>query len=362
MKFIDEFRDKELAKGLIQQIRKTQTRPLQLMEVCGTHTVSIFRYGIRGLLPEQVRLVSGPGCPVCVTPNQDIDLAIALSRQNEVMMVTFGDMMRVPGSTSSLQKEKAEGRDVRIIYSSLEALRLARENPDKKVVFFAIGFETTSPTIAMAIIKTKEEKIQNLFFLNSQKRIPPALYALLQSKRSNVDGFILPGHVSTILGTKPYEFIAREFGRPAVITGFEPLDILQGVWMLVKQIEENRAEVEVQYRRAVREEGNPLAMQKIEEVFHWSHAQWRGLGGIPQSGYEFKDPFKGLDARNFDVEVEPSSEHPECLCGQVLQGIRTPLECRLFKKMCHPEYPMGPCMVSAEGACAAYYLYGEVSE
>ncbi len=357
MKFIDEFRNKQIAEGLIERIRRIRTPPIQLMEVCGTHTVSIFRYGIRGLLPEQIRLVSGPGCPVCVTPNQDIDLAIALCRQKGVMMVTFGDMMKVPGTTSSLQKEKAEGREVRIIYSPLEALKLAKENPNRKVVFFAIGFETTSPTIATAVLKTKEESIDNLFFLNSQKRIPPALYALLQSRRSKVDGLLLPGHVSTILGTKPYQFIAKEFGRPAVITGFEPLDILQGVWMLVKQIEENRAEVEVQYRRAVREEGNPLAIQKIEEVFHRSHARWRGLGGIPQSGYDFKDPFKALDARNFDVEVEPSREHPECLCGDVLQGIRTPPECRLFKRICHPENPMGPCMVSVEGTCHTYFKY-----
>ena len=250
MKFIDEFRNKEIAQGLIQRIRKTSSRPIQLMEVCGTHTVSIFRYGIRGLLPEHIKLLSGPGCPVCVTPNNDIDLAIALSRQKDIIIVTFGDMMRVPGSTSSLQKEKAEGSDIRIIYSSLEALKIAEENFGKRVVFLAIGFETTSPTIAVAILRAKEEKLPNLFFLNSQKRVPPALIALLQSKQVKIDGFILPGHVSTIIGTKPYQFIAKEFGRPAVITGFEPLDILQGIWMLIKQIEENRAAIEIQRRQA----------------------------------------------------------------------------------------------------------------
>lgn len=357
MKFIDEFRDKGIAEGLIQRIHKTSTRPIQLMEVCGTHTVSIFRYGIRSLLPAHIRLLSGPGCPVCVTPNNDIDLAIALSRQKDVMIVTFGDMMRVPGSTSSLQKEKAEGRDIRIVYSSLEALKIAKESPGKKVVFLAIGFETTSPTIAVALIRTKEEKIRNLFFLNSQKRVPPALRALLQSKQLGIDGFILPGHVSTIIGTKPYQFISKEFGRPAVITGFEPLDILQGISMLIEQIEANRAKVEIQYRRVVHDEGNPIALSKIYEVFEEDEGNWRGIGLIPNSGYRFKKSYNEMDVRNFDVEVEPSKEHPECLCGEVLQGIKTPLECRLFKAVCHPENPIGPCMVSIEGTCHTYFKY-----
>ncbi|MFH1911123.1 MAG: hydrogenase formation protein HypD [Pseudomonadota bacterium] len=357
MKFIDEFRDKEIAEALIQRIQKTSTRPIQLMEVCGTHTVSIFRYGIRGILPEQIRLISGPGCPVCVTPNGDIDLAIALSRQKDVIITTFGDMMRVPGSTSSLQKEKAGGRDIRIIYSSLEALKIAKEHPEKKVVFLAIGFETTTPTVAVAILQTKEEKLHNLFFLNSQKRVPPALTALLQSKQVKLDGFILPGHVSTIIGTNPYQFIAKEFVRPAVITGFEPLDILQGIWMLVKQIEENRAAIEIQYRRVVHEEGNPIALSKIDEVFEKDEVRWRGLGLIPDSGYCFKESFKEMDVRNFDVEVEPPREYPECLCGEVLQGIKSPLECHLFNKVCHPENPIGPCMVSIEGTCHTYYKF-----
>lgn len=357
MKFIDEFRDRELARGILKNIEKSAKRPVQLMEVCGTHTVSIFRSGIRGLLPEQVKLLSGPGCPVCVTPNQDIDLAIALSRQKDMILATFGDMMKVPGSTSSLQKEKAEGRDIRMIYSSLDAIKIARENPGKKVVFLAIGFETTSPTIAVAIIKAREEKIENLFFLNSQKRIPPALYALMQSKMLKVDGFILPGHVSAILGVKPYQFIAKEFNKPAVVTGFEPLDILQGIWMLMRQIEENRPAIEVQYRRIVDENGNPVAMKKIDEVFDYDQALWRGLGSIPESGYRFKKLYAEMDARIFDVEVEPPREHPECLCGEVLQGIKTPLECRLFKVACHPENPVGPCMVSIEGTCHTYFKF-----
>jgi hydrogenase expression/formation protein HypD len=265
--------------------------------------------------------------------------------------------MKVPGSTSSLQKEKAEGREIRIVYSSLDALKLANEHPEKKVVFLAIGFETTSPTIAVAILRAKEEKLHNLFFLNSQKRVPPALTALLQSKQVKIDGFILPGHVSTIIGTNPYQFIAKEFGRPAVITGFEPLDILQGIWMLVRQIEEDQPAVEIQYKRVVHEEGNPLALAKIFEVFKEDRAQWRGLGWIPESGYRFKDPYQEMDAKNLNVEVEVPREHPECRCGEVLQGIETPLECPLFKKVCHPENPVGPCMVSVEGSCFTYYKF-----
>jgi hydrogenase expression/formation protein HypD len=357
MKFIDEFRDKEIATGLIRRIRETSSRPIQLMEVCGTHTVSIFRYGIKGILPEQIRLISGPGCPVCVTPNNDIDLAIAVSRQKDVIIATFGDMMRVPGSTSSLQKEKAEGRDIRIVYSSLDALKIANENPGKRVVFLAIGFETTSPTIAVAILRANEEGLRNLFFLNSQKRVPPALVALFQTKQVKIDGLILPGHVSTIIGTNPYQFIAREFGRPAVITGFEPLDILQGIWMLVKQIEEDRAAIEIQYRRVVHEEGNPTALSKIYEVFEEDEGRWRGLGLIPDSGYRFKESYKEMDVRVFDVDVEPLREHPECLCGEVLQGTKTPLECGLFKRVCHPENPIGPCMVSIEGTCHTYFKF-----
>ncbi len=357
MKLTDEFRNKEIAKGLILKIKETTPRPVQLMEVCGTHTVSIFRYGIRGLLPDHIRLLSGPGCPVCVTPNEDIDLAIALSRQKDVIIATFGDMMKVPGSTSSLQKEKAEGRDIRIIYSSLDALKIAKAHPEKKVVFFAIGFETTSPTIAVAILHTQKEKISNLFFLNSQKRVTPAIQALLESKKLMLDGFILPGHVSAIIGTEPYRFISEEFGYPAVITGFEPLDILQGIWMLVQQIKEGRSSVEIQYRRIVHEEGNPIALHKIDEVFERDGAKWRGLGLIPESGYRFREAYKEMNARDFDVEVEPPREHPECLCGAVLQGVKTPLECRLFKTVCHPENPIGPCMVSMEGTCFTYFKF-----
>jgi hydrogenase expression/formation protein HypD len=357
MKFIDEFRNKEIAQGLIQKIHAVSTRPIKLMEVCGTHTASFFRYGIRGMLPPHVRLISGPGCPVCVTPNRDIDLAIALSRQKGVIIAIFGDMMRVPGSTSSLQKEKAEGGDIRIITSSIQALRIAGENPEKEVVFFAIGFETTSPTIAVALLQSKRQNIRNLYFLNSQKRIPSTIRTLLQSEKVRIDGFILPGHVSAIIGSEPYQFISNEFNLPAVITGFEPLDILQGVWMLVSQIEEKRARVEIQYKRAVPEKGNPVAINKIDEAFEKDGALWRGLGWIPDSGYTFKETLKDRDARNLEVEVELSKEHPGCLCGEVIQGAKTPLDCNLFRRTCRPENPIGPCMVSLEGSCATYFKY-----
>ncbi len=357
MKFIDEFRNKEIAQGLIRRIFEVSARPVYLMEVCGTHTVSFFRYGIRDMLPKHIRLLSGPGCPVCVTPNQDIDLAIALSRRKDVLLATFGDMMRVPGSTSSLQKEKAEGRSIRIVYSPLEALRLAKEHPAKKIVFLAVGFETTSPAIAMTLLQAHREGIKNLFFLNTQKRVPPALRALLESKKVQIHGFILPGHVCTILGRKPFEFISGEFKRPAVIAGFEPLDLLQAVWMLVNQIEKEQASVEIQYTRVVRDQGNPVAVSKMNEAFQPDEALWRGLGWIPGSGCRLKDPFSSMDARRIEVEVEPSKEHPGCLCGEVLQAVKAPPECPLFKTVCHPDHPVGPCMVSVEGACFTYFKY-----
>ena len=357
MKFIDEFRNKEIAQGLIRRIFEVSTRPIQLMEVCGTHTVSFFRYGIREMLPKHIRLLSGPGCPVCVTPNQDIDLAIALCRRKDVLLATFGDMMRVPGSTSSLQKEKAEGRNIRMVYSPLEALRLAKENPGKKVIFLAVGFETTSPAIAMTLLQAHNEGIRNLYFLNSQKRVPPALRALLQSEKVQIHGFILPGHVCTILGREPFQFISREFKRPAVIAGFEPLDLLQAVWMLVNQIEKEQAFVEIQYTRVVRDEGNPVAVSKMDQAFQQDGALWRGLGWIPESGCRLKDPFSSMDARQIEVDVEPSREHPGCLCGEILQAVRTPPECPLFKTVCHPDHPVGPCMVSIEGACFTYFKF-----
>lgn len=358
MKFIDEFRNPRLAEALVRKIRTATKRPIQLMEVCGTHTVSIFRYGIRGLLPPQLNLLSGPGCPVCVTPNADIDFAIALAQEKDVILTTFGDMMRVPGSRSSLQKEKAQGADIRIVYSPLDTLRIAAKYPQKRVVFLAIGFETTSPSISVALLRAREEGLQNVFCLNCQKRVPPALKTLLQAERVRIDGFLLPGHVSAILGVAPYQFIAEQFGRPGVITGFEPLDILQGIGMLVKQIEEGRSEIEIQYRRVVRPEGNPLAASKIFEIFEEDQAQWRGFGSIPQSGYRLRDEFKAMDARHFPLAVEPPLEHPHCRCGEVLQGVVSPPDCPLYRVVCNPENPVGPCMVSVEGTCAAYYKYG----
>jgi hydrogenase expression/formation protein HypD len=359
VKFIDEFRNKDIAQGLIRRIFEVSTRPVHLMEVCGTHTVSFFRYGIREMLPKHIRLLSGPGCPVCVTPNQDIDRAIALSRRDDVLLATFGDMMRVPGSSSSLQEEKAQGRRIRIVYSPLEALRLAKENPAKKVVFLAVGFETTSPAIAMTLLQAHREGIKNLYFLNSQKRVPPALRALLQSEKVQIHGFILPGHVCTILGRRPFEFVSGEFKRPAVITGFEPLDLLHGVWMLVRQIEEGQASVEIQYTRVVRDQGNPVAVSKMEQAFEQDEALWRGLGRIPGSGCRLRESFSAMDARRIEVDLEPSKEHPGCLCGEILQAVRTPPECPLFRTVCHPDHPVGPCMVSVEGACFTYFRYDQ---
>lgn len=357
MKFIDEFRDKDIAQGLIRRIFKTSTKPINLMEVCGTHTVSFFRYGIREMLPPHIRLLSGPGCPVCVTPNQDIDLAIALSRRDDVLLATFGDMMRVPGSSSSLQREKAEGGSIRIVYSPLEALRLAKENPGRRVVFLAVGFETTSPAIAMTLLQAYKDGVDNLYFLNTQKRVPPALRALLQAEKVQIHGFILPGHVCTILGREPFEFIPKEFGRPAVIAGFQPLDLLQAVWMLVNQIEKEQASVEIQYTRVVRDQGNPVAVGKMEQAFQQDDALWRGLGWIPGSGCRLRDSFSSMDARRIAVDLEPSREHPGCLCGEILQAVRTPPECPLFRISCNPDNPVGPCMVSIEGACFTHFKY-----
>lgn len=265
--------------------------------------------------------------------------------------------MRVPGSTSSLQKEKAEGRRIRIVYSPLESLRLAKENPEKKVVFLAVGFETTSPAIATTLLQAHGEGIQNLYFLNSQKRVPPALRALLQSERVQIHGFILPGHVCTILGREPFLFLSEEFKRPAVIAGFEPLDLLQALWMLVNQVEKEQASVEIQYTRVVRDQGNPVAVSKMEQAFQQDEALWRGLGWIPGSGCRLRGPFSSMDARRIEVDVEPPREHPGCLCGEILQAVRTPPECPLFRTVCHPDHPVGPCMVSIEGACFTYFKY-----
>jgi len=356
---LSAFRDPELARGLIEAINSAEPgREIKLMEVCGTHTVSIAKNGLRGVMPEWLTLLSGPGCPVCVTANHDIDTAIAIAQVPGVTLTTFGDMMKVPGSYSSLTKEKAAGRDVRIVYSPLDALNLAIKEPGRQVVFVAVGFETTVPLIAAAILRAQEAGIENFSIFSSHKTVPAALGALVNDPDVKVDAFILPGHVSTIIGMEPYRFLAEEYKVPGVIAGFEPVDMLQAIWMLVKQIVEGRAEIEIAYRRGVEPEGNPTAQAMVEKVFEPIDADWRGIGVIPGTGLGIRDEFAAYDAtRRFELDVPEPKEIKGCQCGDVLRGIVLPFECKLFAKGCTPEHPIGPCMVSSEGSCAAYYRY-----
>ena len=352
------FRDPELARGLIHSIEKWAPEQATLMEVCGTHTVAIARNGLRTMMPEGIRLASGPGCPVCVTSNKDIDAVIALSRVPGVTIATFGDMTRVPGSTSSLLKEQAQGRSINIVYSPLDALTLAKENPDEQIVFVGVGFETTTPLVAMAIKRAKAMGLKNFSVFVAHKNMPGALETIVADPALKVNALILPGHVSTIIGVKPYEFLAQKYGIPGVITGFEPVDVLQGIAMIMRQLHEGRAEIEIAYSRGVMKEGNPVALAAIEEVFETVDATWRGLGVIPGSGYAIRDEYKEFDAfARFSPEVEPTQEPKGCRCGDVLRGIMAPNECPLFRKVCTPENPIGPCMVSSEGSCAAYFRY-----
>ena len=353
------FKDPELARGLVEAIAELAPETgATLMEVCGTHTVSIARNGIRDLLPAGVKLSSGPGCPVCVTSNHDIDKVIALARMPEVIIATFGDMTRVPGSTSSLLGEQAHGADVRIVYSPLDALRIAEENPDREVVFVGVGVETTTPLVAMAIKRASAAGLTNFSVYGAHKNMPGALEAIVNDPELKVDALILPGHVSTIIGAAPYEFLAERYGLPGVITGFEPVDILQGIAMILRQLAKGRAEVEIAYARGVMREGNPVALAAIDEVFETCPATWRGLGEIPGSGYRIREEYAAFDAlRRFGPAIEPTIEHKGCRCGDVLRGIMAPDECPLFRTACTPENPIGPCMVSSEGSCAAYYRY-----
>ena len=357
MRYIDEYRNKEIAQKILRKIKSISIKKINLMEVCGTHTVAIFRNGIRKMVPSNINLISGPGCPVCVTPISYIDEIIALSREEDFIITTFGDMIRVPGSTSTLEKEKTDGADIRIVYSTLDALEIARNNSSKKIVFMGVGFETTSPTIASAVLKAQKEKINNFFVLSVAKIMPPAMNVLLEGKKVNIDGFICPGHVSAIIGSRPYNFITTQYKIPCVICGFEPLDILQSIYMLVKQIEDDRAEVEIQYERVVKPEGNKIALDKINEVFKVLDSDWRGIGNIPLSGLEIKDKYGKFNARKFKVETEETKEPKGCRCGEVLRGVIIPPECPLFREACTPENPQGACMVSTEGTCAAYYKY-----
>lgn len=352
------FKDPKLARGLIETIHRLAPEHATLMEVCGTHTVAIARNGIRDLMPEGLRLASGPGCPVCVTCNRDIDTVIALARIPNVTITTFGDMTRVPGSTSSLLAEQAAGRSVEIVYSPLDALAFAKAHPEREVVFVGVGFETTTPLVAMAIKRAKAMGLSNFTVFAAHKNMPGALELLVGDPTLELDALILPGHVSTIIGAEPYRFLAEKYGIPGVVTGFEPVDVLQGIAMLVRQLHEGRAEIEIAYARGVMPEGNPVALAAIDEVFETCTATWRGLGDIPGSGYRIRDEFANFDAvRRFEPDVEPTRDPKGCRCGDVLRARIAPNECPLFRTVCTPENPVGPCMVSSEGSCAAYYRY-----
>jgi hydrogenase expression/formation protein HypD len=328
------------------------------MEFCGGHTHAILRYGIRQLLPKTVEMMSGPGCPVCVTATADLDKAIALAHLPNVITTTFGDMIRVPGSYSSLQLAKAEKADVRIVYSTMDAVEIAKSNPGKSVIFIGIGFETTAPTIAASILRAQQEKIGNFYVLSLNKLTPPVMKALLDSGEIKLDGIVCPGHVSVIIGSHPYQFIPRDYGVACVISGFEPLDILLCINKLVEQIEKGEPKVEIAYARGVRPEGNRKARQLMDEVFEIAEANWRGVGPIPKSGLRIKGKYQQYDAdKAFSVSLKPPKEPKGCQCGDIIRGAATPLDCRLFRKVCTPESPVGPCMVSSEGACAAYYQY-----
>ena len=358
LKHIEEYRDSKIAKHLLEKINNISKQNIRLMEVCGTHTVSIFRSGIRSVLPETVSLLSGPGCPVCVTDQAEIDTFIELAKIDDVIVATFGDLIRVPGTTSSLQKETANGRDIRVVYSTVDALEIARKNPVKKVVFLGVGFETTAPTIAASIYSAARMNIKNFSVISAHKLVPPALEALMSFENVPIDGFILPGHVSVIIGLKAYQPFFKLYQIPSVVAGFEPIDILQAISMLVEQYETGSPHLDNAYRRAVTSEGNKKAQQIIEDVFEPADTCWRGIGMIPQSGLKIRASYADHDAEKvFDIQVPEPQDPKGCACGEILTGLKTPPECALYKKVCTPADPVGPCMVSTEGTCAAYYQY-----
>jgi hydrogenase expression/formation protein HypD len=347
--------------NVINKLMEKIGRPVKLMEVCGTHTVAIFRHGIRGVIPKEISLLSGPGCPVCVTPIKDVDAAIAIANLKGTILTTFGDMMRVPGSKKSLFHAQAEGAHISIVYSPMDALKMASENKDKNIVFFATGFETTSPSIAGTLFEASRSGINNFYIYSAHKVVPPALRALLDSPDLKIDGFILPGHVSTIIGTEPYEFIAADYKIPSVVTGFDAEDILTAIMMILDQIASNRAAVEIQYTKVVRKEGNPKAMALINDYFELCDANWRGIGVIPGSGLKLRESASRFDVRKIFMKEFPDAPEPKgCQCGFVLRGVKIPTDCKLFGKACTPEHPVGACMVSTEGSCAAYYKYSGV--
>jgi hydrogenase expression/formation protein HypD len=362
MRFVDEYRSGELARRLADQIAGL-VEPggsYKFMEVCGGHTHAIYKHGVEDLLPDEIELVHGPGCPVCVIPMGRQDDAIAIAERPEVIFTTFGDMMRVPATSGSLLEAKARGADVRMVYSPLDALKIARENPDREVVFFAIGFETTTPSTALTLKRARAEGVRNFSLFCNHVTIIPAIRAILDSPDLRLDGFVGPGHVSTVIGLRPYRFIARDYRKPVVVSGFEPLDVLQGVYMILRQLRDGSSEVENQYSRVVREEGNPLALRAIAETMELRTTfEWRGLGFISQSALRLRPEFEDWDAEvRYEVPGVRVADPKACQCGEVLKGVIKPWECKVFGTACTPDHPIGTCMVSSEGACAAYYNYG----
>ena len=360
MKYIDEYRDPDLARKIVASIKHISTKPANIMEFCGGHTNAIMRNGIRQLLPANIRMLSGPGCPVCVSSNADIDKAIALANLPGVIVTTFGDMIRVPGSYSNLQQARAGGADIRIVYSPQDAVRIAEKNPSKSIVFIAVGFETTAPGIASSILEAQSLKLTNYYVLSLLKNTPAVIKAVLELGEVKIDGILGPGHVCAVLGSVPFEFIARDYGIPFVISGFEPVDIIASINNIILQIEEGKAEVGIAYKRGVKSGGNKKAREIMHTVFEAGNAEWRGIGSIPSSGFKLSAGYRQFDAIvHFNPKVPPPREAAGCICGEVLRAIKTPDQCKLFRKVCMPESPVGPCMVSSEGTCAAYYSYGD---
>jgi len=369
MKYVDEFRDRDKAQILVREIEAltgsveiARNRPIQIMEVCGGHTHSIFRYGIEGMLPKSIELVHGPGCPVCVLPMGRVDDCVAIADRPEVIFTTFGDAMRVPGSRKSLLQAKADGADVRMVYSPMDALALARKNPQREVVFFGIGFETTMPSTALTVLQAEREGIENFSVFCNHITIVPTIKAILDSPDLHLDGFLGPGHVSMVIGTAPYEFIARFYKKPMVIAGFEPLDVLQSIWMVLKQIKEGRCEIENQYARIVPDAGNAPALHAVARVYELREFfEWRGLGSIDHSGVKMRAAYARFDAEcKFALPNVKIADPKSCQCGEVLKGVIKPWQCKVFGTACTPETPLGALMVSSEGACSAYYQYGGV--
>lgn len=357
MKFTDEYRNIELVKILTEKIKKSTQKEITIMEVCGSHTMAIQKFGIPSLLPDNIKLISGPGCPVCVTSSDYINKSIAYSELPDVIIATYGDLLRVPGKNTTLDNQRAKGKDIRIVYSIMDALKIAGENPQKKVIFLAVGFETTSPATAIAIDTAYKKATDNFFIYSAHKIMPPAMSALIDED-VKIDGYLAPGHVSTITGADIYNFIPEKFGIGTVVAGFEPIDILQSILMLCEQVECNQPKVEIQYKRVVSKSGNIKAQEFLNDVFELRNDIWRGLGEIPDSGYKLKEKYTDFDAENFlKINVPETKENPNCICGEILKGKKNPRECKLFGNKCSPVNPIGACMVSGEGACAAYYKY-----